>query len=55
LNGAGSSITPGNARTNLPLILAVAESAGMAPLATFDERLGKLPGTRKLGRKRKQR
>src|SRR5688572_7323557 len=37
------------------LTLAVAESAGMAPLATFDERLARLPGTRMLGRKRKQR
>jgi predicted nucleic-acid-binding protein len=36
------------------LILAAAESAGMAPLATFDERLAKLPGTRKLGRKRRR-
>jgi predicted nucleic-acid-binding protein len=34
------------------LILAIAQSAGMAPLATFDEKLAKLPGTRKLGRKR---
>lgn len=34
------------------LILAVAESAAMAPLATFDQKLGKLPGARKLGKKR---
>jgi predicted nucleic-acid-binding protein len=36
------------------LILAVAESAGMAPAATFDVRFAKLPGTRRLGRKRKE-
>ncbi|MCK6534016.1 MAG: PIN domain-containing protein [Polyangiaceae bacterium] len=34
------------------LILAVAESAAMAPLATFDQKLGNLPGARKLGKKR---
>ena len=34
------------------LILAVARSAAMAPLATFDQKLGKLPGARKLGKKR---
>jgi predicted nucleic-acid-binding protein len=44
-----------SSRADFPdcLILAIAESAGMAPLATFDERLGKLSGTRRLGRKRK--
>ncbi len=34
------------------LILAIAQSAGATPLATFDEKLSKLPGTRRLGRKR---
>jgi predicted nucleic-acid-binding protein len=37
------------------LILAIAESAGMAPLATFDQRLAELSGTHKLGGKRKRR
>jgi predicted nucleic-acid-binding protein len=43
-----------SSRADFPdcLSLAIAESAGMAPLATFDERLGKLSGTRRLGRKR---
>jgi predicted nucleic-acid-binding protein len=34
------------------MILAIAESAGAGPLATFDDKLSKLPQTRRLGRKR---
>jgi predicted nucleic-acid-binding protein len=37
------------------LILAVAQSAGAAPLATFDDKLAKLPGTRRLGGKKRRR
>ncbi len=37
------------------LILAVTQRAGMSPLATFDEKLAALPGTRRLGRKRPRR
>lgn len=33
------------------LILALAENAGAAPLATFDDKLAKLSGTRRLGPK----
>lgn len=36
------------------LILSIAERAGMLPLATFDEKLAKLPNTRRLGKKRKR-
>ena len=31
------------------LILAVAQSAATVPLATFDRKLGRLPGTRRIG------
>ncbi|MGO8994763.1 MAG: PIN domain-containing protein [Polyangiaceae bacterium] len=31
------------------LILAIAQGAGAAPLATFDKRLGRMPGARKIG------
>lgn len=34
------------------MILAITDSAGEAPLATFDDKLAKLPHTRRLGRKR---
>lgn len=36
------------------LILSIAKSAGATPLATFDERLAKVPGARKLGAKRRR-
>ena len=31
------------------LFLAIAQGAGAAPLATFDKRLGRSPGARKIG------
>jgi predicted nucleic acid-binding protein len=37
------------------LILAVVQSAGAAPLATVDDKLAKLPGTRRLGGKKRRR
>lgn len=35
------------------LVLAVARAANELPLATFDERLGRVPGAHRLGRKRR--
>jgi predicted nucleic-acid-binding protein len=36
------------------LIVAIVQSAGVAPLATFDGKLAKLPGTRRLGAKKRR-
>jgi predicted nucleic-acid-binding protein len=36
------------------LILGIAQRAGASPLATFDEKLAKLPSTRRLGAKRRR-
>jgi predicted nucleic-acid-binding protein len=49
-----ASFTASKADFSDCLILSIAKSAGAAPLATFDDKLGKVPGARRIGAKRRR-